>query len=65
MDINVFLKIKLDGEREIILNSEEAKNLYFKLKEIYEANIVIYPSIPTCPTYPSYPFISSYTMDKT
>jgi hypothetical protein len=54
MNINVEIKIKLDNGTEIILKDNDAKELYFKLKELYEQKETYIPY----PVYPTYPVIS-------
>ena len=42
MDINIEIKIKVN-EKDIVLKNEDAKELYFKLKEIYDKEIISLP----------------------
>jgi len=58
MNIKIEVKIKLDKKGTVTLNSDEAKELYFKLKDIYDNK---YSYIPY-PNYPWYqPGIVTYT----
>ena len=61
MKAEVQLKIKMENGVEVILNVEEAKELFFKLKEIFEekTEFIPYPTYPVYPTYPTYPWIRS------
>ena len=36
MNVNIEIKIKLDKGKELTLSGDDAKELYLKLKEIYE-----------------------------
>ena len=56
MKTTVEVKIKIDDKTEITLNSEDAKELYFKLKEIFEEKVNYYP-------YPFYPLKPYYYGD--
>jgi hypothetical protein len=53
MEVNVEVKIKIGKEKQIVLKNEDAKELYLKLKELYEqkTEYVPYPYYPT--TYPT------------
>ena len=72
MDLNIEIKIKMKN-KEVVLNNDEAKELYFKLKEIYDKDkeVVTFP-IYTHPPYPPYyrePFIwmssgTNYTIEN-
>ena len=42
MDVNIEIKIKVNG-KDIVLKNEDAKELYFKLKEIYDKEIISLP----------------------
>jgi hypothetical protein len=55
MDIKINIKIKMEKGKEINLNSDEAKELYYKLKDLYEKQFVtvnpynpVYPYWTTC-----------------
>ena len=53
MNINVEVKIKMDKGTELILKNDEAKELYLKLKELYEKETTWVP----LPYYPVQPYI--------
>jgi hypothetical protein len=59
MDIKISIKIKLEKGKEIILDGDDAKQLYFKLKELYETknNYIPYPVYQNAPwiTWSSHP----------
>lgn len=48
MEIEMKIKIKLNEKKTIELNEAEAREIFFKLKEIYDTNNVTYIPI----TYP-------------
>ena len=50
MDINIEIKIKVN-EKDIVLKNEDAKELYFKLKEIYDKEIISLPYLIYEKTY--------------
>ena len=57
MDVNIEVKIKMDKGKEIILKDEEARELFLKLKGIYEKEktteyVPWYPYYPNAPFYP-------------
>jgi len=45
MNVNIELKIKMNDGKEVILNSDEAKELLSKLKEVFPEPVYI-PSTP-------------------
>jgi hypothetical protein len=49
MSINIELKIKMKDGKEIVLESNEAKELYEELKKIYNKDYISYPYLS--PTY--------------
>jgi hypothetical protein len=59
MNIKIEVKIKLDKKGIVTLNSDEAKELYLKLKDIYEPrlNYITYPYTWTADTV-------TYPVDK-
>jgi hypothetical protein len=60
MKIDVEVKIKLEKGKQISLKNQDARELYEKLKEIYEKKeINWYPYYPT--TYPTYPTVTYKT----
>lgn len=42
MNVNIEIKIKIEG-KDIVLNNEDAKELYSKLKDIYDKEIISFP----------------------
>jgi hypothetical protein len=55
MDIKVNIKIKMEKGKEINLNSDEAKELYYKLKDLYEKQpVTVYPYNPSYPYWNTY-----------
>lgn len=61
MNVNIEIKVKMDKGKELVLKGDEAKELYLKLKGIYEDRVVKeyvlyrwwYPDIYKYPdTYP-------------
>jgi len=54
MDVKINIKIKMEKGKEINLNSDEAKELYYKLKDLYEKQFVTVN--PYNPVYPVSPY---------
>ena len=50
MEIKMEIKIKLNEEKEIVLDEAEARELYTRLKNLFDSNYTI-----TYPSYPNYP----------
>ena len=61
METTIELKFKIDDNKEITLSEQEAKDLFFKLKEIFdnrEVYIPYYQPYPKDWTY--YPSVITY-----
>jgi len=65
MNTEIQLKIKLNKDKEIILNQKEAKKLYEELKTVFEEKItkeyIPYRSNDWWYPYPQYPIITYTT----
>ena len=57
MNVKIEVKIKMKNGKEVTLNNDDARELYFRLKDIYDHPVItITPYVPTI-----YPFWSSST----
>ena len=54
METKIQVKIKMNNNKEVILDQEEARELYWKLKEVFEKDTVYVPYQPYIPVYPYY-----------